>query len=364
VFGYDDVRALFADQRLSSDRMKGLPDAAPASMRDEIRSIAPFLETWILMEDGEPHARMRGFLHRGFNAAAIAAMRPAIEAAADELLERGLRDGRLDVAADYAFLLPAYVLSDFMGVHPADRDRIVQWSVDFIDFFNIIPITEDTSRRMVASARAMAEHARGLLAERRAQPRDDFLGVMARAAEEAGGPSEDEIVGNAMLILLAGHVAVRNLIGNVVWLLLTHPEEHDRLRTAPELLDSAIEETLRCEPPVALIPRIAREEIELRGQRIPAGALVQLSIAAANRDPTHFPDPDRFDVARDPKGVLSFGHGPHGCLGARLAHLQAHIALERLFARVPEMRLDADREIVWYRNAANRGPERLPLLVG
>jgi cytochrome P450 len=214
---------------------------------------------------------------------------------------------------------------------------------------------------MIRSATEMTEHMRRLLAERASGPRDDFLGVIATAArdEEIG---EEEVVGSVMLLLIAGHLPVRNLIGNVVWLLLEHPTEHERLREDAALLTSVIEEALRFEPPVTAIPRIALEDTVVRGQMISAGEIVQLSIAAANRDPSHFPDPDRFDAARNPHGVLSFGHGPHGCLGARLAKEQATIALDVLFRRLgTDFRLDPAREVRWYRNAGNRGPEALPL---
>ena len=361
VFPYREVRELFADPRLSSNRMAGFVDAAPASVRDELRGLVPYLEDWLLMLDGPEHSRLRGVLHQGFNARAIAALREPIERGANELIDRVIDSGRIDVAADYGFLLPAYVLSDFMGVHIADRDRIVRWSVDFVDFFNVIPITEDTTRRMISSANEMMAYTRELLAERRSVPREDFLGVMAAAGED-GAITDQEIVGNTLLLLVAGHVAVRNLIGNVIWLLLEHPAEFGRLRSNPELLSSVIEESLRYEPPVTLIPRIALQDIVVRGERIRAGEIVQLSIAAANRDPTRFPDPDRFDAARDPRGVLSFGRGPHGCLGARLAREQALIALTILFGRLgTDLRLGAPGDVRWYRNAGNRGPEALPV---
>jgi cytochrome P450 len=361
VFRYDDVRALFADRRLSANRMSGFVDAAPVTVRDELRTLVPYLEKWLLMTDGAAHARLRKVLHRGFNATAIEALREPIERAANALLDRAVHDRTLDVASDFAFLLPAYVLSDFMGVRTEDRDRVVQWSVDFVDFFNLIPITEDTTRRMVRSAREMTAYTRELLEHRHAVAQADFLGLMAGAAR-AGEITEEEILGNTLLVLIAGHVAVRNLIGNVIWLLIQHPAELQRLREDPDLLGSVVEESLRVEPPITLIPRVASEAIQLRGETISAGDIVQLSIAAANRDPARFPDPDRFDAGRNPRGVLSFGHGPHGCLGARLAIEQSLIALQVLFERLgTRFGLSDEADVRWYRNAGNRGPERLPI---
>lgn len=360
AFRHEAVSTLFSDSRMSADRMKGFVDAAPEEVREDLRKVAPYLEMFVLMNDEPDHARLRKFLHRGFNAEAIRGLRGQIQQIADELLDRVQDTGRLDVSADYAFLLPAYVLSDFLGFPEKDRDRVVQWSVDFIGFFNVVPITVQTTRDMVRSATEMISYTKELLAERREHPREDFLGLLANA--DPAEISEEEVVANAMLLLLAGHVAPRNLIGNVVYLLLTHPDQFAMLKEDPSLLNGAIEETLRYEPPVTLIPRIALEDIEIEGETIQAGKIVQLSIASANRDPSRFPNPDHFDITKKRGPSLSFGHGPHGCLGALLAMEEAKISLETLFRRMPNLRLDDTRDIEWYRNAANRGPESLPVV--
>ncbi|HEX2526214.1 MAG TPA: cytochrome P450 [Geminicoccus sp.] len=359
AFRYDDVAALLRDPRLSADRMKGFVDQAPETVRADLREIAPLFSSWVLMMDGEAHLRVRRFINIGFNATAVQAFLPTVEAAARTLLDEIGDRPSFDVCAEYGFLLPAYVLSDFLGVRPEDRHRVVQWSVDFIDFFNIFPITVDSATRMIASARQMNAYTLALLDERRSRPRDDFLGQLARAAAEPDGPTPEEIVGNAMLLLLAGHVAVRNLIGNVVYLLDKDPAQRRLLQADPSLLEPAIEETLRFEPPVTLIPRVSLEPVELDGQTIPLGAVVQLSLAAANRDPGHFPDPDRFDITRNPKRILSFGIGPHGCAGAHLARLETAIALRELYRRYPDLAVGKQEPIHWYHTAANRGPINL-----
>ena len=205
MFRYDDVAGLFRDPRLSADRMKGFVDQAPAEVRAELREIVPLFESWLLMQDGKPHVRLRHQLSHGFNATAVQGLAPAIERSARDLIDRHARDGRFDVADDYGFRLPAYVLSDFLGVHPEDRERIIEWSVDFVDFFNEIPITAETTRRLVRSTRAMNDYTLGLLAERRRYPKDDFLGALLAAGDGADGLSDTEIVGNAVLLLLAGH---------------------------------------------------------------------------------------------------------------------------------------------------------------
>ena len=355
VFPYDLVHALLQDPRLSNDRMKGFVAAAPAEARAGVRTTVPYLETWMLMKDGPDHARVRGHLQKGLTPAVVKRLAGPIRTAAGELLDAA-RGGRLDAAGEYAFLLPATVLSDLFGVPAADRPKIIDWSVAFIGFFNVVPINEATAADFVRATAEMAAYTKGLLAKRKAAGGDDFLAAVAAD----GGLTDDEVAGNVMLLLLAGHVAVRNLVGNALWLLLTRPEPFARVKADPGLIPAAVEETLRFEPPVTLIPRVALEDVTVGGQAIRKGQVVQLSIAAANRDPARFPDPDRFDIGRA-GGHLSFGAGVHGCFGAALAKEIATIALEELIRRAPGLRLDPSRPIEWYRNAANRGPSVLPV---
>jgi cytochrome P450 len=362
IFRYDDVSSLLHDERLSANRMRGFVDAAPAEVRGDLRRIAPYMEAFMLMKDGSDHVRVRAGMRQGLNPDVIHRLGDSIQRCVDELLDLAKDRDHLDAAGEFAFLLPAYVLSDLFGVHKEDRGKIVEWSVAFVDFFNILPISVDTSRRFLQSGFALMDYTRGLIAERRANPEDDFLGALAAGQTQQGGLTEDEIASNIMLLLLAGHVAVRNLIGNTLYLLLTHPDQLARLEADPALLTNAIEETLRFESPISLIPRVAVEDLDLHGNVIRKGQLVQLSLASANRDAAHFPDGERFDITREPGRHLAFGIGPHGCFGAALAREIAHIALGTLLRRMPDLRLDESKEIRWYRNAGNRGPITLPLV--
>jgi cytochrome P450 len=239
---------------------------------------------------------------------------------------------------------------------------LVQWSLDFVNFFNNIPITADSSLRLVKSGFAMIDYTRALIAARRARPSADFLGTLCAAQGGGGGLTDDEIAGNIMLLLLAGHVAVCNLIGNTLYLLLTHPGQFTRLKAEPALLHNAIEESLRYETPITMIPRVAAEDVEWHEQTFRRGQVVQLNMASANRDAAHFHDPERFDITRPPGNHLAFGTGVHGCLGAAPAREVASIALTTLLRRLPGVKLDESRPIRWYRNAANRGPSCLPVV--
>lgn len=360
VFRHADVAALFKDERLSADRLAGMARAVPAEAQADLARIAPYFEGWVLMADGDRHRRLRSWLHEGFNPEVIRSLRGKITDSADKMLDTAAGEGRLDVAADFAFLLTAYVLADFLGVPEARRNDVVRWSMDFIDFFNVVPITAENTRKMVASGLELIDCTKALLEERRRNPAEDFLGVLARTQRDF---SDGELVGNAMLLLLAGHIAVRNFIGNAVWLLLQHPRALDQVRHDPGLLRGAIDETLRFETPVAAIPRVAVEPVECCGKTIPAGSLVQLVIASANRDETVFPGADQLDIARGAGGLLSFGSGPHTCLGALLAREETEIAVDLLIRRFPDLRLDAARPPVWYRNLGNRGPEQLHVVL-
>jgi cytochrome P450 len=362
VFRYQDVQSLFSAPQLSADRLAGMRQATPEVARPELDKIASYFNSWVLMSDGEKHKRIRHFLHQGFDAKVVQGLRDKIQKSADDLLDQAVSRGGFDVCEDYAFLLTAYVLADFLGVHPSDREKVVRWSMDFIDYFNVAPITQANTVKMVASGLELINYTRALLNERRLQPADDFLGTMIKLELGGGGLAEDELVSNAMLLLLAGHIAVRNFIGNAVWLFFQHPEEFRKLRAAPDLMHQAVEETLRFESPVAAIPRIPIEDFAFQGVTFKAGQIVQLVISSANRDPRAFTDPDRFDISRRPSPIVSFGHGPHTCLGAHLAREETRIALESLYRRMPTLALDRTRPITWYRNLGNRGPVNLPVV--
>src|SRR5215211_830941 len=288
IFSFDTVASLCADPRLGNG-LGALLDAAPPSMHDKLQKVAVYLNQFIVVQEGDTHTRMRAFMNRAFAGDIISGLRGQIQQVATELLDQVQARGEMDACGDYALLLPVYVLCDFMGVPREDRGRVVEWSTDFVDFFNIVPPTVDTSQRLVRSGLELAAYTERLLADRRTNPRNDLIGTLASSQSEAGGLTDDEIIGNAMMLLVAGHISVRNLIGNAIHLLLTHPDQQAKLQAQPTLLGNTIEETLRYEPPVSMIARIASQDFTCEGNTIRQGQVVQLSLASANRDETHFP---------------------------------------------------------------------------
>ncbi len=353
VFGYDEVRAaLDDDARLSNDRMHGFADRAPPGAVDAICRHAPWL---ISTEEGGDYEWVRWILHAGLRGASASgeAVADAAHGLLDDLVDR---DG-FDAAIDYAFPLAGFILADFLGVDRADGDQLVAWALELIAYFNDLEVTADGAERMARAAAEMIAYAHALLTDRRGELRSGFLELVADEAASRGRELDDETVGNVTLPFLTGQIGVAHLVTNTIWLLLTHDEERARVAADPGLLAGAIAETLRYAPPVMLIPRVALEPVAVGGHVLEAGDIVRLNVGAANRDPTRFPDPDRFDIARPPGGALGFGHGARSCIGAGLTRLQTPIAVGALLERAPDIELV--REPLWSAVPGIRGIEGL-----
>ena len=355
VFAYDDVLAALSDPRLTNDRMHRFADRAAPSAVAAVRRYAP----WIISPEGSDYDWLRPVLHAGLREAVGRRAEAASTAAAHELLDDLLARERFDVVSDYAFAHAGLTLADFLGVDRAHGDRLMRWATDIVAFFNDTAITAQRAAAMASSAAEMVAYAHELIGAGRGESGGGFLGLAARTAARGGRELSDEAVGNLALPYLTGQVAVAQLIANSVWLLLGHEDQRARLAADPALLAGAVGETLRYLPPASLATRIALEPLTLRGHRVEPGQTVQLSLAAANRDPERFPDPDRFDIARRQAGAVGLGHGVHSCIGAGLARMQTAIALRALLDRAPELARDDESEVVWSPLAGIEGPRAL-----
>lgn len=361
VFRHADVVHALSDPGLSSQRMEAFAAAAPPAWRERLRPVFDLFGRWLFMKDGEEHKALRRWLRASLSPELLRSQAPAIEACSSELLDELAGRGGFDLCRDFAFILPLNVLAHVIGLPRDVWERAMRWSVDITDFFNILPSTDDTCSRIISSGMEFYEYTGELIEERRREPQQDLLTEFLRHQDES--VDQQALIANTMVLLLAGHVAVRNLIGNTVWLLLEHPDQLAQVRDNPELVPHAVEESLRFEAPVSAIARVVAHDMEFGGQRFAEGQFVQLVLASANRDPQKFAEPDRFDVTRHPNPHLSFAPGIHTCLGGPMSRQQTVAALHQLLERFPRLRLDPDREIVWYRNLGNRGPESLPVRV-
>jgi cytochrome P450 len=347
---YVDVQRALRHPALGRDFDRLPPDLAAGhrSARDQVRAELQ-LGAHLLNLDPPEHTRVRGLMTPAFGARTATVLESRIARTADELLD-SIDDGETDLIEAFALPLPVTVIGELLGVPIGDRIQFRSWVED------MFRVGGEPARR---SGTALIGYLRTTIAHRRAAPGDDLLSQLIQA-----DLTEVELVSNAFLLLVAGHETTVNLIGNGTLELLRHPDQLDRLRDRPELMESAVEEMLRFNGPVEATPlRYASADLDLGGVAIPRGEAVLPVLLAANRDPASFPEPDRFDVARDPNRHLGFGHGSHYCLGAQLARLEARIALTALIQRFPRLSLATDR-LEWLPSLNIRGVRRLPVRSG
>jgi cytochrome P450 len=351
---YRDVERLLQEPAFSTDR----DDVALMKMvRRATRGIPEFenlVDNNLLMIDGARHRRLRGLVSKVFTPRRVEALRPRVAALAEDLLDRMAAREEVDLIRDFAQPLPTIVIAELLGAPSADHERFRAWSDDLVELLDPLLGHEGFDPPERAN-RELSSYLRGLLAERRRAPRDDLLSAMSEAHEAGDSLAEGELVALASLLLAAGNETTTNLIGNAVLLLLQHPAERKRLQNDLALLPSAVEECLRFEPPVQLTDRAVVEPVELSGVQLRPGTIVLGLIAAANRDPERFPDPDRFDIGRAENRHLAFGSGNHYCLGAALARLEAQVALDALLRRFPDFD-GSPAPPEWKRSTVLRGP--------
>lgn len=360
---YDDIAFALKDPRFSAERSFNDPQMRAHltdAGRERAEEFARYASRWLIAIDPPDHTRLRGLVLKAFTPRVVESLRPRIEGIVDELLNDAATRGEMDVMHDFAYPLPATVIAELLGVPVADRDRFKRWSDSLI---NVQSFDDEGAHR---DFREMVDYLRDAVhARANADLTSDLLTALVHAREERDALSEDELIAQAMLLLVAGHETTTNLIGNGLLALFRHPEQLRRLRDDPTLLPNATEELLRYDGPVQLTSRTAKAEIELRGTRIAAGSPVILWLGAANHDPARFVNPDALDLARpDAKGHLAFAHGIHFCVGAALARMEGQIALGALLHRFPDVRPAADTDLAtpeWGPNPALRGLLHLPV---
>ncbi len=361
---YDDVAATLRDHARFSSRGRFaavFARMAPA-LRDQVRPMARHFSVGLIASDPPDHTRMRGLINRAMTPRVLEAMRPRIQAIVTELLDAVQARGEMDVIADLAYPLPAIVIAEMLGAPVESRDRFKMWSHDILGFQGTGRPSEESVMRAQASLLEMRAFLTTLADERRRSPRQDLLGLLVTAEQDGDRLTEAELLTTCVTLLTAGHETTTNLIGNGMWLLLTHPDQLLLLREHPELMPSAIEEMLRKESPLQRNPRQMAVDLELRGRTLQAGDYVMQVLGAANHDPEQFPDPHRFDITRTPNRHVAFGHGIHFCLGAPLARIEAPIAIGEVLRRLPGLALaDPVAKPSWLQSGFLRGLQTLPV---
>ena len=314
---------------------------------------------WMLFRDPPDHTRLRNLVNKAFTPRAIEGLRPRIQELVNYLLDAVQTRGSMDIMADLAYPLPVLVICELLGVPAKDRDLFKEWSGDVARTLDPIQMPE-----MVAKGHAvvdsMVTYFRGLIATLRKNPQGDILSAMIAAEEQGDRLSEDELLANCILLFSAGHETTVNLIGNGLLALIHHPEQKQLLQENPNLIQSAVEEFLRYDGSVQLTGRSTKEDVEIGGKLIRQGERVMTVLAAANRDPAQFSDPDRLDITRKDNYHVALGQGIHFCLGASLARAEGQIAIGTLLQRISRLTL-LEETPQWRPAFTLRGLQTLPV---
>lgn len=362
VSRYEDVATLLRAGLSVDDRMLG-----QGPVRDQYRQMSldndrSLLNYSMLDRDPPDHTRLRSLVTKVFTPRSVAALEAEIAALVDTALDRIGAAKRVDLVEELAFPLPFAVISQMLGMPPTDHARIRELSGTLVLSLEVV-YDEDTMRRIASASLELTEIIRGLIAWKRNKPADDLLTALIAAEHEGQVLSDDELVAQVALLYIAGHETTVNLIANGVVALLRNPDQLALLRDQPDLEANAVEELLRYDSPVQQTRRITIEPHTLGDKEIPRGAFVLAGLGSANRDERFFgPDADRLRLDRPPaRNHVSFGAGPHHCLGAALARLEGRVAIGRLVRRFPGLGFDGD--VRWNGRINLRGPATLPVSV-
>ena len=351
VFDYETVKRALVDQDAFSSRAAP-PGGGPLD--------------WLIFQDPPRHTALRALIARTFAPRAVASLETRVRAIADRLLDDALPRGQMDLVTEFAVKLPLLVIAEMLGLPVADTPRMTGWGAAIIGLGDTIYGGERAvraGREYRAAREEMRPYLLGLVAERRAAPRDDLITRLAESEIDGERLTDDDIFSFFELLLLAGTETTTNLIANTILCFFEHPEQYARVRSAPELVPAALEEVLRYRTPVQMVFRAAARDITLRNRVIPQGALILAMVGSANRDPRQFPNADRFDIGRTGQPHVGFGHGAHFCIGAALARLEGRIAITTLLERAADLQRATRRPWVPRTGINVHGPSSLPVRV-
>jgi pimeloyl-[acyl-carrier protein] synthase len=342
-----------ADRTLTAERLEDMGLGA-------MNPIIQVMSRQMLFRDPPAHTRLRNLCASAFTPARVAVLRGHIQDIADSLIDRFIGQGRADIVADLAAPMPAIVTAEMLGVPVSDHEKLKQWSIDFAEILGNFQHQPDRVARVAASVRDMTEYFRAAIVEQAIHPHEGLVNALVTAEVDGVRLMEEEIIANCILTMIGGQETATNLIGSGLLTLLRHPEQLRMLQDDPSLVPMAVEELLRFESPIQHTARVAHEDFSLGGKLIRRGQSVLAVLAAGNRDPERFPNPDALNLKRGDKGHLAFGWSAHFCFGAPLARMEGQIAFSTLLRRLKNLAL-ASEDFVWRENLGLRGLSGLPV---
>jgi cytochrome P450 len=328
-----------------------------------LNPIAEIMVKQMLFLDPPAHARLRSLASEAFSPQRVEVLRWHIREITDRLLDKVQAKGHVDVIADLAEPLPCIVTAEMLGVPVDDYQQLKAWSQDFAEMLGNFQHNPERAPRILKSVLEMADYFRSAMREQRLHPRDGLVSSLMNAEIQGDRLSEEEVVANCIVTMVGGQETTTNLIGNGVLALLRNPDQLEKLRSDLSLIPSAVEELLRYESPSQHTARLAPEDTILGGRRIQRRQAVIAVMAAGNRDPERFPDPDRLDITRADNRHLAFGWAAHFCFGAALARIEGQVAFELMLRRLPHWAFEPG-PLVWRSNLGLRGLTKLLLRFG
>ena len=343
----------------SADRTPS-PEQLTAMGLSGMNPIAAVMVKQMLFMDAPAHTRLRGLASVAFTPQRVRVLRGHIQGIADKLLDHVQTRGEMDMIADFAAPLPAIVTAEMLGVPTEDHTKLKKWSADFAEMLGNFQHNPDRIPRVLESTNNLTNYFRDKIEEMRDNPREGLIHSFMTAELDGDRLTEEEIIANCVVTMVGGQETTTNLIGNGILTLLRNPEKLARLRDNPDLLQSGVEELLRYESPSQHTGRIAREDVEMGGKTIRKGQAVMAIMAAGNRDPDRFTDPDELILDRADNKHLAFGWSSHFCFGAPLARTEAQIAFATLLRRLPNLQL-TPAPLTWRENSGLRGLTALPV---
>jgi cytochrome P450 len=325
----------------------------------QMSPIAQLMVKQMLFMDPPAHTRLRSLASQAFSPARVAVLRSHIREIVNRHLDAVESKGQIDIIRDLAEPLPGIVTAEMLGVPLGDRHQLKDWSADFAEMLGNFQHNPENAPRMLRTVQDMTAYFRESIRRQKDQPQGLVHSLMT-AEVDGDRLTEEEVVANSIVTMVGGQETTTNLIGNGVLSLLRNPAEMKRLREDISLIPEAIEEMLRYESPSQHTGRLAPADVQLGGRAIHKGQAVMAVMAAANRDPQRFPDPDRFDIGRKDNRHLAFGYAAHFCFGAALARVEGQEALEGILLRLPDLELEPGR-LIWRNNLGLRGLTALPV---